>query len=72
MMSLGKEAWSEARQTVQKLLSNDCPTLRDDVELRKRAFVSQKDAHMHLPANIGTRIVCVLSVGLWDSYWSWT
>lgn len=52
-MDLGKDYWSEARQTLIRLLSQDCPKLRDDQELRKRAFVPQAEARMHLPAQIG-------------------
>ncbi|XP_054858950.1 fumarylacetoacetase [Eublepharis macularius] len=52
-MGLGWEAWREARAFLQKLLSADEPTLRDDAELRKRAFVPQASANMHLPAEIG-------------------
>lgn len=35
-MALPKEAWHEARQYLQKLLSKDDPTLRDDVQLRTK------------------------------------
>lgn len=35
-MALGKPAWKEARQRLQELLSNSCPTLKDDDELRKK------------------------------------
>ncbi|XP_060116256.1 fumarylacetoacetase [Heteronotia binoei] len=52
-MGLGWEAWREARVFLQKLLSANEPTLRDNVELRKRAFVPQTSAVMHLPAEIG-------------------
>nr|XP_034987389.1 fumarylacetoacetase [Zootoca vivipara] len=52
-MALGWEAWTEARAFLQKLLSHKEPSLRDNVELRKRAFVPQASAIMHLPAEIG-------------------
>uniref|UniRef100_K7FYQ1 Fumarylacetoacetase n=1 Tax=Pelodiscus sinensis TaxID=13735 RepID=K7FYQ1_PELSI len=52
-MGLGHEAWKEARMVLQKLLSANEPTLRDSSELRKRAFVPQVSAIMHLPAEIG-------------------
>ncbi|XP_025071031.1 fumarylacetoacetase isoform X1 [Alligator sinensis] len=52
-MGLGREAWKEARVFLQKLLSAREPVLRDDSELRKRAFVPQASAIMHLPAEIG-------------------
>ncbi|XP_067327543.1 fumarylacetoacetase isoform X2 [Anolis sagrei] len=52
-MALGWEAWKEARVCLQKLLSANEPTLRDNAELRKRAFIPQASAIMHLPAEIG-------------------
>lgn len=52
-MALGKEAWIETRATLQKLLSYNEATLRDDHKLRSKAFVPQKEAKMHLPAHIG-------------------
>ncbi|XP_070809834.1 fumarylacetoacetase isoform X2 [Pituophis catenifer annectens] len=52
-MALGWEAWTEARSWLQKILSDKEPTLRDNAELRKRAFIPQASAVMHLPAEIG-------------------
>ncbi|KAM4676845.1 fumarylacetoacetase [Discoglossus pictus] len=52
-MALGHNAWKEARQYLQKLLAASEPLLRDDMELRARAFVLQSKAQLHLPANIG-------------------
>ncbi|XP_053127630.1 fumarylacetoacetase [Hemicordylus capensis] len=52
-MGLGWEAWKEARTFLQKLLSANEPMLRDNTELRRRAFVPQSSAIMHLPAEIG-------------------
>ncbi|KAI2800997.1 hypothetical protein BLOT_013524 [Blomia tropicalis] len=52
-LALGHHYWHEARQTLIQLLSKDCATLRDNQELRKKAFVLQTEALMHLPANIG-------------------
>ncbi|XP_078490694.1 fumarylacetoacetase-like [Ciona intestinalis] len=52
-MSLGIAAWREARAKLQSLLSSDNPVLRDDQELRKRAFTPQKEAVMHLPVTVG-------------------
>lgn len=53
-MALPKAAWTEARQTLEKLLSKDEPTLRNNQDLRSKAFVNQSEATMHLPAEIGT------------------
>lgn len=52
-MALGQGAWKEARAHLQTLLSAGHARLRDDQELRKRAFVPQAQATMHLPAAIG-------------------
>ncbi|XP_010286314.1 PREDICTED: LOW QUALITY PROTEIN: fumarylacetoacetase-like [Phaethon lepturus] len=52
-MGLGRAAWTEARAFLQKLLSAGEPALRDNTELRRRAFVPQASATMHLPAHIG-------------------
>ncbi|KAL8558749.1 hypothetical protein ACOMHN_043693 [Nucella lapillus] len=52
-MSLGRPAWQEGRATLQKILSASEPVLRDNAELRARAFVPQASATMHLPATIG-------------------
>lgn len=52
-MALGPPEWKEARERLQNLLSEDEPTLRDNAELRERAFVLQSNAIMHLPARIG-------------------
>lgn len=53
LMSLGSPAWKEARSTLQTLLRDDCPTLRDDQKLRAKALIPQSSATMHLPAEIG-------------------
>ncbi|EGD80576.1 fumarylacetoacetase [Salpingoeca rosetta] len=53
LMALGRPAWTEARETIQKLLSADEPTLRDNQELRAAALVPQADVTMHLPAEVG-------------------
>ncbi|KAI8776753.1 fumarylacetoacetase [Biomphalaria glabrata] len=52
-MGLGRAAWSEARATLQKILSASEPVLRDDSDLRSRAFTAQEQVKMHLPAAIG-------------------
>lgn len=52
-MAAGRSAWTETRQRLTKLLSADEPTLRDNKELRSRAFVGQRDVQMLLPAAIG-------------------
>ena len=52
-MGLGRPAWKEARSTIQRLLSADEGTLRDNISLRSQALVPQNTATMHLPASIG-------------------
>ncbi|XP_047702627.1 fumarylacetoacetase isoform X2 [Prionailurus viverrinus] len=52
-MGLGQAAWREARESLQNLLSTSCARLRDDTDLRRRAFTAQASAAMHLPAAIG-------------------
>ncbi|XP_076457121.1 fumarylacetoacetase-like [Babylonia areolata] len=52
-MALGRPAWQEARTTLQRILSASEPVLRDNADLRARAFVPQASATMHLPAKIG-------------------
>ncbi|KAG6553317.1 hypothetical protein Mapa_005051 [Marchantia paleacea] len=52
-MSLGRPAWKEARETIQKLLSVDDPTLQDNVDLEATVFVPMSQVKMELPAAIG-------------------
>lgn len=52
-MAAGKNAWTEARQTIQKLLDRNESILKNDAALSGRALVSQSEATMHLPAEIG-------------------
>ncbi|CAG8516149.1 12287_t:CDS:2 [Funneliformis caledonium] len=52
-MSLGKPLWQATRRFLQNILSNGNPKLRDNDQLRQKAFVAQQAAKMHLPAQIG-------------------
>jgi fumarylacetoacetase len=52
-MSLGRPHWKAARQVITRLLSSEESQLRDNQQLRQAAFRLQKDAIMHLPADIG-------------------
>ena len=52
-LALGRPAWRKAREVIQHLLDSDTPTLRDDAELRARAFQARQEVTMHLPARIG-------------------
>jgi fumarylacetoacetase len=52
-LALGRRAWCKAREVIQDLLNAETATLRDDAELRGRAFRAAKDVTMLLPARIG-------------------
>jgi fumarylacetoacetase len=52
-MAQGSKAWAIARETIQRLLSADVATLRDDEALRKKALIPLASVTMHLPARIG-------------------
>ena len=53
LLALGRPAWRRVRETLQKLLSAETATLRDDKTLRERVFHRQSDVVMQLPAKIG-------------------
>jgi fumarylacetoacetase len=48
-MALGPKVWSHVRARISELLSEDCPELRDNDELRRRALVRMADVKMHMP-----------------------
>src|SRR5205085_10611418 len=52
-LALGRPAWRKAREVIQHLLNAETGTLRDDAQLRGRAFHRQKEVAMQLPARIG-------------------
>ncbi|KAL3519384.1 hypothetical protein ACH5RR_017533 [Cinchona calisaya] len=52
-LELGRPAWKEARATLQKLLSANEPTLRDNASLRSKALVPMDKVQMLLPIAIG-------------------
>ncbi len=52
-LALGRPAWRRVLEILQKLLSNETPTVRDDAKLRERVFHRQSDVSMQLPAKIG-------------------
>ena len=51
-ITLGKSTWHAVRTRLSELLSRDNATLRDNTELRAKAFVAMSDARMHLPVAI--------------------
>ena len=52
-LALGRPAWRKTREILQELLASDTPTLRDNPELRERAFHRQSEVSMKLPTRIG-------------------
>ncbi|RLN14212.1 hypothetical protein BBJ28_00009348 [Nothophytophthora sp. Chile5] len=52
-MAQGSKAWATARATVQRLLSADISTLRDNDAVRQRALIPMQNVRMHLPAKVG-------------------
>ena len=52
-LALGRPAWRKAREVIQRLLSSETATLRDDDGLRARALHARKEVTMQLPARIG-------------------
>ncbi|MBB72083.1 MAG: fumarylacetoacetase [Legionellales bacterium] len=54
LMALGRNTAREVRAIVSQLLRHDTPTLRDNVQLRERAFFLQSDVTLLLPVTIGS------------------
>ena len=52
-LALGRPAWRSVRAVLQRLLSAEESILRDNQELRRRVFHSQRDVTMQLPVRIG-------------------
>ncbi|XP_073230518.1 fumarylacetoacetase-like isoform X2 [Porites lutea] len=52
-MGLGREAWKETRDTLQRILSSNEGILRDNSNLQSRCLIPQSQVEMHLPALIG-------------------
>lgn len=52
-VEMGRPAWKEARSTIQKLLSADEPTLRDNTSLREKSLLPMSEVQMLLPTVIG-------------------
>ena len=48
----GRDNWTQARSTIQALLSADNETLRDNQELQSAALFKQADVTMHLPVHV--------------------
>ncbi|ESQ35624.1 hypothetical protein EUTSA_v10007724mg [Eutrema salsugineum] len=52
-LAMGRPAWKEARSTLQRLLSSNEPTLRDNDVLRRKSFCEMNKVEMVLPMVIG-------------------
>ncbi|KAL2932296.1 Fumarylacetoacetase [Bienertia sinuspersici] len=52
-LAMGRPAWKEARATIQKLLSESEPTLRDNTSLRQKALIPMSKVEMLVPMTIG-------------------
>ena len=52
-MALGNEAWTAARERIHDLLRADSPGLRDDADLRERAFHDRDAVEVLLPVEVG-------------------
>ena len=48
----GRDNWTQARTTIQTLLSSDNDTLRDNTDLQNKALFKQADVTMHLPVQV--------------------
>ena len=48
----GRNNWTQARKTIQMLLSSDNDSLRDSQDLQKKALFQQADVTMHLPVQV--------------------
>jgi fumarylacetoacetase len=52
-LAAGRDTWGAVRTRLQRLLSADDPTLRDNEALRRRVLIPRKEATMLLPVEIG-------------------
>ena len=48
----GRDNWTQARTTIQTLLSSDNSDLRNNADLQKKALFKQADVTMHLPVQV--------------------
>ncbi len=48
----GRDQWTQVRSTLQLLLSSTNPELRDNSELREKAFFKRSEVVLHLPVHI--------------------
>jgi fumarylacetoacetase len=51
-MGCGRVVWRETRARITELLSHDCPTLRDNRELRAQAFFEVANVTLQMPLHV--------------------
>ncbi len=51
-LALGRDAWTEGRSAVSRLLRADEPTLRDDAALLENVLIPMTDVEMRLPVDV--------------------
>jgi len=52
-MERGHSVWRSTRQRITELLSKDCPTLRDDADLRARSLYPRNSVSLSMPIRVG-------------------
>jgi fumarylacetoacetase len=52
-MEQGRSVWRSTRQRITELLRDDCPTLRDNAELRARALHRRDSVTLSMPIRVG-------------------
>ncbi|PKU70429.1 fumarylacetoacetase [Dendrobium catenatum] len=52
-LEMGRPAWKEARATIQRILSDNEPILRDNISLRNKSLLPMNEVEMLLPVVIG-------------------
>ncbi|MGH2576084.1 MAG: fumarylacetoacetase [Ignavibacteria bacterium] len=52
-MSRGLDIWKKARIEIQKIVSGENPSLKENQRLRKKALIPMKDVQMCMPVEIG-------------------
>jgi len=51
-MSCGRAVWSQTRATIMTLLSHDCPTLRDNEQLRSQSLHEMANVTLQMPIQV--------------------
>jgi fumarylacetoacetase len=51
-MSCGRAVWTQTRATIMTLLSHDCPTLRDNEQLRSQSLYERAKVTLQMPIQV--------------------